>query len=1194
MKSKKASLLKRLSFLTIILSLALILTWQVSVDAETVTFGDNTGNDFAGTVEDAFIFERSGYEDFNYGGRVNFAVGEPANTARTRRSLIRFKDIFSNIGSGKIITSATMYLYCNSESSTTDYSVSAYRVLKDWVEGTQNGVSESGSSCWNYAQYTSLPWSTTGCGAASDVTGEDSTADRRATAEASTLITSTGQYFAWDLTSAVQNWYSGAWSEYGVILINDSEGIADSNKNFFSSENANDGYRPYLSVTYETPHEIAKPGQPIGPGYGEPGENLTLTRSTPTDCSLEHGTLEYRFDWGDGTPYSSWSTSTSASHSYASSGTYLIKVQARCTTVISEWGTPWPVVISESGPIVRYVDDDGLCGGNSPCYYDIQTAIDASSAGGTVMVYAGTYTENITMKGGVNVVSEGTDTETTYATAGSWEWMVGGSGPLHYLLDNDTTTGNYDGGYYLTFDLGHEASYTITHVRVYGRSTTWHVYVGGSGAVQGTTCNSYFTRVKRDWVLGDTADWYETEVTQLSGTRYIYLNTSYVQADRIFEFQYKAGGDWQTPVTVAAPCTDVGDSYTWVLQRSTETIIDGGGDVGPVVSFDETVMDPTILDGFTIQNIDDTVTTDLPLVRVRGCSPTIKNNIIRYNFGTAHNGGIGIEGRYDAIEILASPLIENNWIHQVNGPGIGNGPYSAATIRNNVIWDCNGDDAPGIGLMEDTWPTIEDNIIVANDRAGIGSKQHGLEAKGSTLTIPPIKGNVIHDNKRGGIHLERATGDTGDINVTIGEIDAINDIYGNTKRSDGMGGGIYLRGVTQATIQYNLIDTNWLYPGMAGGNGIYVADVTTTDIIGNDISEHWVGVHFRGSLDSVTIRGNAIYGNWAGINTRWYYSTTANINTLTVENNKIYSNSCAGVFNSGADSFYAIGNDIYSNGDAGIRIERGVGSITQNNIYSNRTGIAIANEYWSASNPPDYLITKNNIYQNTGGTSNQGAGIGISPQYSNFTPTFAPTLTIRQNKVWGQTNTARGGGIQVVSVYGDITIENNLVFKNKRGGIRFGDSTGVVRNNTVVGNGEADYGGGIIFSSNDPPEPPTGTPPISLVVRNNISTHNERTGIRACGCDRDYNLLYDNWYGYGYGDCSHTAWPGCIKRQLGGCWPKAANEIFADPLYVDISNDDYHLQSTANDYPEDSPAITYPGDDGTQRGCYGGDYPIDW
>jgi hypothetical protein len=68
----------------------------------------------------------------------------------------------------------------------------------------------------------------------------------------------------------------------------------------------------------------------------------------------------------------------------------------------------------------------------------------------------------------------------------------------------------------------------------------------------------------------------------------------------------------------------------------------------------------------------------------------------------------------------------------------------------------------------------------------------------------------------------------------------------------------------------------------------------------------------------------------------------------------------------------------------------------------------------------------------------------------------------------------------------------------------------------------------------------------------------------------------------------------CIKQQYGGCGAHFVkgvgivldepNAIIADPSFVDMDNDDYHLSVPSQ----------FLGADGTQRGCYGGEYPIDW
>jgi parallel beta-helix repeat protein len=258
---------------------------------------------------------------------------------------------------------------------------------------------------------------------------------------------------------------------------------------------------------------------------------------------------------------------------------------------------------------------------------------------------------------------------------------------------------------------------------------------------------------------------------------------------------------------------------------------------------------------------------------------------------------------------------------------------------------------------------------------------------------------------------------------------------------------------------------------------------------------------------------------------------------------------------------------------------------------------------------------KNNIYQNT-----SRGGIGFEGDHLDAIPTF----TIRQNKVYEQTNTNYGGGIQVVSTPGSVTVENNLVYENKRGGIMVGDSAVSVMGNTVIYNGNTtdDVGGGIIFDNGQGlmGEPPSGAPIESFPVKNNISAYNVRAGLRACFYDtedvggnlfRNYNLLYSNNQDFLAGLCGDCASPDCsagdrrdkkrcVGAQLGrGCegdemfcctatgatGPLSGETlIFADPLFENVAGHDYHLQAG-------SPAIG-SGENGLDMGCYGGTYPM--
>jgi|GEM_PF-669631 len=109
-------------------------------------------------------------------------------------------------------------------------------------------------------------------------------------------------------------------------------------------------------VTASSPvHEVTVPNTPEGPSTGAPGVSYTYTTGGAS-CSQGHS-VEYYFDWGDGI-YSSWSSSTSASHIWSAAGTYTVKVQARCSVnlgVTSLWSEAKTVSLEESPNFQLYI-----------------------------------------------------------------------------------------------------------------------------------------------------------------------------------------------------------------------------------------------------------------------------------------------------------------------------------------------------------------------------------------------------------------------------------------------------------------------------------------------------------------------------------------------------------------------------------------------------------------------------------------------------------------------------------------------------------------------------------------------------------------------------------------------------------------------------------------------------------------------
>ncbi len=73
---------------------------------------------------------------------------------------------------------------------------------------------------------------------------------------------------------------------------------------------------------------ISQPGRPTGETSPVAGQSYTYCTSGATS-NLGH-TVEYSFDWGDGSAPSPWSTSTCASHTWTDTNQHMVRVRARC------------------------------------------------------------------------------------------------------------------------------------------------------------------------------------------------------------------------------------------------------------------------------------------------------------------------------------------------------------------------------------------------------------------------------------------------------------------------------------------------------------------------------------------------------------------------------------------------------------------------------------------------------------------------------------------------------------------------------------------------------------------------------------------------------------------------------------------------------------------------------------------------
>lgn len=231
----------------------------------------NVTSSITGTtnVEDA-VFS-VGAADSNYGAATTFIV---RSGAVDTKSAIKVNSLDSILGPGVTISAASVYAYCTSND--VDGNISAYRLLKPWVEGDENGVdNDDGDITWNDWASDGSEWGTAGALNASDAgtdnSGDGTGYDTLATAESTTNVTTVSTWYSWSVSAALaQGWYDGTFNENGVLL-----NSASTRNTFNSAENTSNP--AYWSFTYTV----------AAGNIAETGNNSTGGSANP--ATITHG-----------------------------------------------------------------------------------------------------------------------------------------------------------------------------------------------------------------------------------------------------------------------------------------------------------------------------------------------------------------------------------------------------------------------------------------------------------------------------------------------------------------------------------------------------------------------------------------------------------------------------------------------------------------------------------------------------------------------------------------------------------------------------------------------------------------------------------------------------------------------------------------------------------------------------------------
>jgi len=203
------------------------------------------GQDAAG-IYDTKLYQN--YNDINFGGSATLTALN--SSGLNRLALFKFTNL-DTIGSGMVIDSLKIQLYCTSE---TDATVGMFEVFKPWYEGTSDNAVENGAVDDNHWHHADSSWGAEMLGNASDAGAQNRSSgsgyDRKATATDAESITTVNSWYTFRVDPVLaQDWYDGDKEPFGVAFFETS---TTGTTVFASSENATATNRPKVTIYYHS------------------------------------------------------------------------------------------------------------------------------------------------------------------------------------------------------------------------------------------------------------------------------------------------------------------------------------------------------------------------------------------------------------------------------------------------------------------------------------------------------------------------------------------------------------------------------------------------------------------------------------------------------------------------------------------------------------------------------------------------------------------------------------------------------------------------------------------------------------------------------------------------------------------------------------------------------------------------------
>ena len=148
------------------------------------------------------------YDDRNFGGSQSLTILN--SSGLNRRSLFKFTNM-DTIGTGKVIDSMAIDLYCTSQTGAT---ISMFELWKDWYEGNSDNAIETGAADDLHWRHGDSAWTKEMADSADD-NGEQNRgngvcADRKGTAMATLTVSAVSAWYRFRIDNDLaRDWYDG-------------------------------------------------------------------------------------------------------------------------------------------------------------------------------------------------------------------------------------------------------------------------------------------------------------------------------------------------------------------------------------------------------------------------------------------------------------------------------------------------------------------------------------------------------------------------------------------------------------------------------------------------------------------------------------------------------------------------------------------------------------------------------------------------------------------------------------------------------------------------------------------------------------------------------------------------------------------------------------------------------------------------